>query len=233
MTGREAETFRETLAQYVPETSDFYRNITRVYDLLSETRTRSDGHGITFVVRRNELPSKLDRHLLNARPYNGKIHNIYDHDIVDVAITKREKDLATIVNSNGDIVGANVYLPADDVSYQERHGIEQDISTFMGFDRNEECPGGRTISALCSSESIGDSVAIITLGETSHEGKKGEINFYYCGDRPYNSAGRKMKWHLADPKTVPNAEHKVIEFPQKDSTDSPSAYLSEEKVACY
>lgn len=222
-TGKEAKEFRDALAQHIPESSNFYSNINRIYDILSEVRGKTDGHGITFVIRRDEEPSRLDKHLRNAKPYNGRNHSIYERDIAGTVASKRERDLATIVNSDGRIVGAGVYLPADDVAYQQRHGIDCNISEFMDFTPDEDGPGGRTISALCSSELIGDSVAILTLGENHPGENKGQINLYYCGDRLYNSAGREMLWEAAE-TLPPTRKEKRSRMGQPDEEDAPAPY---------
>ncbi len=235
MTNTEVNGFRQALTGYVTEGSNFYNNICRVYDILTNVRDRTDGHGITFVIRRDEELSRLDKHLRNAKPYNGRTHNIHEEDIADVVASKRERDLATIVNSDGRIVGAGVYLPADDVAYQERHGIDCDISEFMDFTQEEDGPGGRTISALCSSELIGDSVAILTLGENHPGETKGQINLYYCGDRLYNSAGRQMRWEAAErlPPTreKQEAEKGIVNERPADKGRPPARYLTDTDYA--
>lgn len=206
--------FEDILAEHISD-REFYERGVKGFYLLEAVNDNSDGHGVTLVIRRDAKPSRLDRHLRNAQPYNGINHNLYDHDITDIVMQRREKDLATIVDASGDISGSGVYLPGDDVAYQEKYGIGTDISTFMGFDPKKKTPGGRTISALCASDLIGESVLILTLGETSPEGEKGEINAYFRGDRIYNSAGREMHWEeyaARKPK-----EAKVLKLPVRES----------------
>ncbi len=195
--------FNSVAAQYLQEDSPFSSNVSKVYDILCKVQEHSDGHGITFVVRRSEHIIRLDRRLRNAKPYNDNSHTLDDADIVDVVVDHRDIDLATIVNHEGQITAASVYLPADDLMYQDKYGIECDISTFLGYAKDEDGPGGRAISSLCASDMLDGDVAILTLGETSPDGKKGEINVYFCGDRLYNSEDRPVRWDLADPHRLP------------------------------
>jgi hypothetical protein len=197
MTDGEAIGFKSILEKYLPKNSQFYNQACRVYDVLSLVRANSDGHGITFVLKRDEEKSGLDKYLVNAKPYNEKIHNIADQDIIDVVSNKREKDLATIINSYGEITGASVSLPLDIAKYQEKYCIDGPISRFLGYDEHEDGPGSRTQSAIYATDKFGDSILIFTLGVTEPDGKKGSINAFYCGDRIYSSSGRKMRWELS------------------------------------
>jgi hypothetical protein len=208
---REATEFNEVLAQYVPQSSDFYRRVRRAYDVLSQVKQQSDGHGITFVMRRDSRESTLDLYLADAHQYNGIPHNLNDPDITEVVAERREKDLATIIDENNNIAGANVPLPMDVVAYKERHGISATMATFLGYDSGEDAPGARTQSALCATGIIGESICIITLGETRPDGRKGPINVYYNGDRIYNSSGRRMRWELAERR--PEHSDNVVKFP--------------------
>ncbi|MFH1064865.1 MAG: hypothetical protein V1729_07305 [Candidatus Woesearchaeota archaeon] len=213
--------FNSVAAQYLQKDSAFYSNVSKAHDILCKVRNQSDGHGITFVVRRNEYMPSLDRRLRNAKQYNEESHLLDDQDIVEVVADHREVDLATIVNNEGQITAASVYLPADDLMYQDKYGIQCDISTFLGYAPDEDGAGGRAISSLCASDMFNGDVAILTLGETSPTGKKGEINLYFQGDRLYNSKGRAVRWDLADPLRLPKTRRQLYSIP----------YLSESTIA--
>jgi hypothetical protein len=200
MTRGKAAEFRDGLRQYVQEGSDFYRRICRAYDVLEQVRAKSDGHGITLVLKRDEEPSIVDRWMKNAKPYNGKPHNLNDPDIVDVMSVpaKRGKDLATVVNSLDTIIGANVPLPMDVECYQDEFGIDAPIWQFLGYSTEEDAPGARANSSLYASHKAGPDVLILTLGENKLDGRKGTINAYFCGDRVYSESGREIRWELAE-----------------------------------
>ena len=203
-TATSQEAAKRTIDNYIND-RDFADRINEVYGVLSNVCENSHGHGITFVLRRDDEPSRLDKHMRNAIPYNGVAHSLYDLDITDVIAQNRKKEMATIVDAEGNIGYAGVHLPADDVEYQESHGIEMRLTEFLGYDVNTEELGSRTISALCASEKFGDSVAIVTLSKTHPGGKKGEISIYFLGDRIYNSAGRPIRWSCATNPPVTRA----------------------------
>jgi hypothetical protein len=230
MTRKEANDFKEILAQNVSRDSDFYRSATRAFGVLAEVRDNSDGHGITLVLKRDDGPSGLDDYMRNAAPYNSVPHSFDDADIAEVVVDERHKDLATIVNSSGVIIGAEVSLPVDIVEYQKKYGIDVPIQIFLGYNEGEAAPGGRTHSSLYATDKFGERVLILTLGENKPDGSKGSINAYYCGDRIYSGSGRRMRWELADPSRRP-APHKNVE-------PSPTSYYHhcgprrEESHAC-
>lgn len=211
------DNFRELLAEYVPTDSRFYTNIAKVYDILQSVGQESRGHGVTFVVRKDDDISNLEEHLEDTVPYNGKPHNIYDTDITSVVDERREIDGAVLVDTDGQITHAGIGLPFYMPAYKKEYGIEANIGEFMGFNLQTEPPVGlRTRSALYASYEFGDNVAILTLGEG------GEINLYYCGDRIYNSAGRVMHWEMA--KKLPKTRDDVVSLPlyQKERTERDS-----------
>jgi hypothetical protein len=199
MTRGKSEKFEEVLATHVRD-SDFYKRIRNAYNILEQVRAKSDGHGITLVLKLDEEPSIVDRWMQNSKPYNGMPHNMKDADIADVMADpkKRGKDFATVVNSLDTIVGANVPLPMDVECYQDKYGIDAPIWAFLGYSAQEEAPGGRMNSALCATDKAGSKIFILTLGENKLDGSKGTINGYFCGDRIYSETGRKMNWDIAD-----------------------------------
>ena len=200
---REATEFNEVLAQYVPQSNRLYPLACRAYDVLAQVRDESDGHGITLVIRRDELPSRLDDFLLEHHDYNGVTHNLKDDTIVEVVGERRERDLGTVVNSAGNFVAAEVYFDVSLRSFREKYGVRpQDFPALLGYAPTEDAPGGRQRTALLASDEIGGSAVIITLGETRHDGRKGSIKAFYCGDRIYDDSGRKMDWDLAERKPV-------------------------------
>jgi len=220
MTVDEATRFREAVAEVIPEDSRQYKNVCRAYDIFVGVRDKAlerhgrVPHGVGLVFpESDELTSELEDAIEEAVPYNGKPHSIYDPDIEQVIGEKCELDGALLVQTSGLIPYAGVELELGTPGYKRRYGIPRDVKMkeFMGFEDTDEPVGFRTRSALNASHYF----TILTLGEG------GEINLYYCGDRLYNSAGRKMHWELADPKRLPQHLRKVIEL-------RPSTQISQE-----
>jgi hypothetical protein len=197
MTRGKTEEFKEVLGQYVQEGSGFYDRVVRAKQVLDEVRERSGGHGhgiALILARDSSRPSALEKALEDATDYNNDTHSIYEPKMGQVADEHRELDGAVYVDERGEIRKGGVELPLATSDFKRAHGIpkEVNIRDFLGYDASDGPAGFRNRSALNGSYVFGKSVVILLLGEN------GEISMYYNGDRPYNSAGRKVRWNLAE-----------------------------------
>ncbi|HII71996.1 TPA: hypothetical protein HA265_04545 [Candidatus Woesearchaeota archaeon] len=191
MAGTTAETLREVLDQYIPE-SDFAARIETAYNALDRAKTLpcKEQHGVGLVLRMSDQRSRLDRYTQGKPSYNGEPHSLYDNDIADVIAAHRHEDGAVEIDTRSNFVRKHVILPQEPVEYMDNFGITADYWEFLGFDEHQEPPGTRATSALYATMRMPD-IAIVTLGEDN------SINVYYNGDRLYNSAGKQVRWDLA------------------------------------
>jgi hypothetical protein len=208
----ENEIVARILKEYVPTYEDFYTTLEQAFNVLHQVKQRANTkHGVTFVVKRTDGGSGIDSYVQDNVPYNGRPHNLFDKDIVDVASEKSHLDGACIVDNKGNVTYAGVILPINVMEYKRKYGIEGKIQDFLGEGNNRDGIGARKTSALYASDVFQD-VMIFTLHEPNEKGDR-EISIWYRGNRVYNSAGREMNWEMA--KNKPAGYANVILFPEK------------------